>query len=206
VRTWLDGASERILLISPYFIPRDHGVAYLEKKRADGVEVSLLTNSLASTDADGVYAAYASYRPPLIASGVAIYELKPDAERSRRQEHQITATESASSLHAKVIVVDRDKSFIGSMNLDPRSHDLNTEDGVIVTSPAIAAELVRVFRLATDPSVTYRVKLEEGSRKDVFWETKENGETVRYDVAPLTSGWRRFKAGFSRVLPVEDLL
>ena len=206
VRAWLDGASERILLISPYFIPRDRGVAYLEHKRAAGIEVSLLTNSLASTDADGVYAAYASYRPPLIASGVAIYELKPDAERSRKQKHQITATESASSLHAKVIVVDHDKSFIGSMNLDPRSHDLNTEDGVIVTSPAIAEELARIFALATDPAVTYRVKLKDGSRSEVFWETKENGETVLFEEAPLTSGWRRFKAGFSRVLPVENLL
>jgi cardiolipin synthase C len=153
-----------------------------------------------------VYAAYASYRPPLLAAGVTIYELKPDAERSRKQKHQITATESASSLHAKVIVVDKDKSFIGSMNLDPRSHNLNTEDGVIVSSPAIAEQLAHIFALATEPSVTYEVKLKSGSTSSVYWETKENGETVLYDEAPRTSGWRRFKAGFSRVLPVEGLL
>jgi putative cardiolipin synthase len=206
MREWLDGASERVLLISPYFIPRDKGVAYLAKKEEEGVAVEVLTNSLASTDADGVYAAYASYRPPLLAAGVTIFELKPDAERSRKQKHQITATESASSLHAKVIVVDADKSFIGSMNLDPRSHNLNTEDGVIVTSAAIAEQLAHIFALATDPSVTYKVLLKPGSKSEVFWETSENGETLRYDESPRTSGWRRFKAGFSRVLPVESLL
>ena len=206
VREWLDTAQQRVLLISPYFIPRDKGVAYLAKMRERGVEVEVLTNSLSSTDADGVYAAYASYVPPLLAAGVTIYELKPNAERTRKQKHQITSTESASSLHAKAIVVDDDKSFIGSMNLDPRSHNLNTEDGVIVTSRGIAEQLVRTFELATDPLVTYEVKLKEGSKSTVYWETKENGETVLYDDAPRTSGWRRFKAGFSRVLPVEGML
>jgi len=206
MREWLDGASERVLLISPYFIPRDNGVDYLAKKRAAGIAVSVLTNSLASTDADGVYAAYASYRPPLLAAGVTIYELKPDAERSRKQQHQITATESASSLHAKVIVVDADKSFIGSMNLDPRSRNLNTEDGVIVKSSATARELADIFAQATKPEFTYRVELKRGSTSEVIWETMENGEKILYDAAPRTSGWRRFKAGFSRVLPVEGLL
>jgi putative cardiolipin synthase len=206
VREWLDGARERILLISPYFIPRDKGTKYLEAKRTAGIGVAVLTNSLSSTDADGVYAAYAAYRPALLAAGVELYELKPDAERSRRQKHQIASTESASSLHSKVIVVDADKAFIGSMNLDPRSHSLNTEDGVIVTSPEIARELAGIFALATDPAVTYKVQLKPGSTSAVFWETKEGGRTVTFDDAPNTSGWRRFKAGFSRVLPIEDQL
>ena len=206
VREWLDGAQKRILLISPYFVPGDKGVAYLTEKRAKGIEVSVLTNSLASTDADAVYAAYAAYRPKLLAAGVNLYELKPNAVRSKRQQHLIASTSSTSSLHSKLIVVDDDKAFIGSMNLDPRSHNLNTEDGVIVTSSAIAGQLVQIFGLATDPSVTYRVCLKEGSSSTVYWETKESGETVRYDDSPLTSGWRRFKASFTRVLPVEGLL
>jgi len=102
--------------------------------------------------------------------------------------------------------VAEDKAFIGSMNLDPRSHNLNTEDGVLVTSAGIARTLADTFALATDPSVTYQVKLKSGSTSTVYWETKENGETVLYDDAPLTSGWRRFKAGFTRVLPIEGLL
>jgi putative cardiolipin synthase len=201
VREWLDGAQKRILLISPYFVPGDNGVAYLTGKRSKGIEVSVLTNSLASTDADSVYAAYGTYRPKLLEAGVTLYELKPNAKRGKKQEHLIASTQSQSSLHSKLIIVDDDKAFIGSMNLDPRSHSLNTEDGVIVTSAGIAHTLIETFALATDPSVTYQVKLKSGSTKEVFWETKENGETVLYDDAPLTSGWRRFKAGLTRVLP-----
>ncbi|HEX5123451.1 MAG TPA: phospholipase D family protein [Rhodanobacteraceae bacterium] len=206
VREWLDGAQKQILLISPYFVPGDKGVAYLTDKRAKGIEVAVLTNSLASTDADAVYAAYGPYRPKLLEAGVRIYELKPNAVRSKKQQHLIASTESSSSLHSKLIVVDDDKAFIGSMNLDPRSHNLNTEDGVLVTSSAIAQDLIQTFKLATDPSVTYEVKLKSGSTSEVYWETKENGETVLFDDAPQTSGWRRFKAGFTRVLPVEGLL
>ena len=206
VREWLDGAQKRILLISPYFVPGDKGVAYLTEKRAKGIEIAVLTNSLASTDADSVYAAYGTYRPKLLEAGVTLYELKPNAQRSKKQQHLIASTQSQSSLHSKLIIVDDDKAFIGSMNLDPRSHNLNTEDGVLVTSAGIAHTLIETFALATDPSVTYQVKLKAGSTKEVFWETKENGETVLFDDAPQTSGWRRFKAGFTRVLPVEGLL
>ena len=40
-------------------------------------------------------------------------------------------------LHVKAMVVDRERSFIGSMNLDPRSEVFNAEMGVIVDSPAL---------------------------------------------------------------------
>jgi cardiolipin synthase C len=206
VRQWLDTAQHRILLISPYFVPGDKGVAYLEQKRAQGIEVSVLTNSLSSTDADAVYAAYAAYRPKLLAAGVKVYELKPDAARSKKQQHHIASTSSQSSLHSKVIVVDGDKAFVGSMNLDPRSHSLNTEDGLIMTSEALAGELSAIFELATNPAVTYEVKLKAGSSNSVYWQTEDDGKTVIYDDAPNTSAWRRFKAGFTRAFPVEGLL
>jgi len=54
--------------------------------------------------------------------------------------------------------------------------------------------------------VTYEVKLKSGSTSTVFWETKENGETVLFEDSPQTSSWRRFKAGFTRVLPIEGQL
>jgi putative cardiolipin synthase len=37
------------------------------------------------------------------------------------------------------MVVDRQRSFIGSMNLDPRSEVFNSEMGVVVDSPPLAA-------------------------------------------------------------------
>jgi len=78
VREWLDGAQKRILLISPYFVPGDKGVAYLTEKRAKGIEVSVLTNSLASTDAPAAHAGYVRYRRDLIAMGVEMHEMRAE--------------------------------------------------------------------------------------------------------------------------------
>ncbi|HEV7489765.1 MAG TPA: phospholipase D family protein [Rhodanobacteraceae bacterium] len=203
IREWLDGAQHRIVLVSPYFVPGDKGVAYLQQRRAAHVEVSVLTNSLSSTDADNVYAAYATYRPPLLASGVLMYELKPDA--ARRSTSSAGIGLSASSLHAKVMIVDDDRSFVGSMNLDPRSASLNTEDGVLVTSETLAKKLNDLFKLGTAPEVTYRVLLKPDG-KNVYWETTADGKAVLYDDAPQTSSWRRLKASMTRLFPIEGLL
>ena len=44
-------------------------------------------------------------------------------------------------MHAKALVIGRDKVFIGSANLDPRSLRLNTEIGLLVYSETLNAEV-----------------------------------------------------------------
>ena len=204
LRRWVDGTEHRLTIISPYFIPGKKGVAYLDGLRQRGVAVAVLTNSLASTDAGGVYEAYVSYRPPLLASGVVIYELKP--AQAGVDPGGSFGSSSGVSLHAKAIVVDDTHVFVGSMNLDPRSRDLNTEDGLIADSPALARSVLGMFDEATKPENAYRVKLSPGSRTNVFWESMENGKLVRFEHAPETTWWHRFKTGFMAVVPIEGLL
>lgn len=205
IRAWMDGAQQRLTLISPYFVPGDKGVAYLQGMRSRGVAVEVLTNSLASTDAGDVYVAYASYRPALLKAGVQLYELKPDARRGNHSSHFFGSSSGSNSLHAKAMVVDESHSFVGSMNLDPRSVHLNTEDGVIVDSPALAKALLAIFADATKPVHSYQVLLDEQGR--VYWEGKQpKGPVIRYDHAPETSWWRRFKVDAGGLLPIESLL
>ena len=205
LRGWLDGAQHRLTLISPYFIPGTKGVAYLQGVRERGVAVEVLTNSLASTDAGDVYQAYASYRVPMLKAGIELYELKPDARRGRHSSHFFGSSTGSNSLHAKAMVVDEQHAFVGSMNLDPRSAHLNTEDGVIVDSPALARALLAIFADATKPIHSYRVLLDDKGR--VVWEGKEPKQpVVRYDHAPDTSWWRRFKVNMGGLLPIESLL
>lgn len=45
-------------------------------------------------------------------------------------------------LHTKAIVFDHKDVFIGSLNLDPRSTDINTETGLYVESPELAAQVI----------------------------------------------------------------
>lgn len=205
IRAWIDAARQRVVLISPYFVPGNKGVAYLGGLRERGVEVDVLTNSLASTDAGDVYVAYASYRAALLKAGVKLYELKPDARRGGGGSHFFGSSTGSNSLHAKAFVVDGQHAFIGSMNLDPRSVHLNTEDGVIVDSPALANGLLAIFADAIKPVHSYQVLLDADGR--LYWEGKQpHGEMIRYDHAPETSWWRRFKVGLGGLLPIEGLL
>ena len=207
IRGWMDTAQHRITLISPYFVPGKKGVAYLQGMRERGVAVEILTNSLASTDAGDVYAAYAPYRVPLLKAGVQLFELKPDPSggRGRGGSHFFGSSSGSNSLHAKAFVVDDQHAFVGSMNLDPRSIAINTEDGVIIDSPALAKALLLIFADATKPIHSYQVMLDDHGA--VYWSGKQpGGETVRYDHAPETSWWRRFKVNMGSLLPIEGLL
>ncbi|AIF47964.1 phospholipase D family protein [Dyella japonica] len=205
IRAWMDGAQHRLTLISPYFVPGNKGVAYLQGMRERGVAVGVLTNSLASTDAGNVYVAYASYRVPLLKAGVQLFELKPDVRRGRHGSHFFGSSTGSNSLHAKAMVVDEQHAFVGSMNLDPRSVHLNTEDGVIVDSPELARALLAIFADATQPIHSYRVLLDDSGK--VYWQGKEPGQPmIRYGTAPETNWWRRFKVNAGGLLPIESLL
>ena len=46
------------------------------------------------------------------------------------------------AIHAKSLVVDGEKFYIGTFNLDPRSANLNTEVGILMTNNLLSAQLV----------------------------------------------------------------
>ena len=50
-----------------------------------------------------------------------------------------------SSMHAKVIVVDRERAFVSSANLTKAAHSKNIEVGTLIESPGLAARLVDYF-------------------------------------------------------------
>ncbi len=206
VRAWTDSAQHQLTLINPYFLPGKRGITYLQTLRDRGVDVHVLTNSLASTDAGDVYNAYASYRPPLLKMGVSLYELKPEGGRGHGGSHFFGSSSGSNSLHAKAIVVDDSHAFVGSMNLDPRSLDLNTEDGVIIESPVLAKALLAIFADATTPMHSYSVLLDSSTGR-VYWAAQQSdGQPIRFDHAPDTTWWRRFKVGLGDLLPIEHLL
>ena len=123
--------------------------------RARGVDVEVLTNSLAATDVLAVHSGYASHRKPLLQAGVVLYELKPGGTR----DSSSLFGSSGASLHTKAFSVDGDTGFIGSFNMDPRSVSLNTEMGVLFRDADTAAALERVYRDRTDARHSYRVRL-----------------------------------------------
>ncbi|MGC4062523.1 MAG: phosphatidylserine/phosphatidylglycerophosphate/cardiolipin synthase family protein [Aquabacterium sp.] len=182
----LQSARQQVLIISPYFVPGPHGLALFKALRARGVDVGVLTNSLATTDAPAVHAGYARYRVQLLDMGVHIYELKPRFEGRKPRKTAIGSLGSSrASLHAKVIVIDGQTAVVGSMNLDPRSASLNSEMGVVVHSPAIARQLGEVYRDVSGASYALSLSADH----DVQWQTQPPEPDLQGRQEPGASLW-----------------
>ena len=197
-----------LLIISPYFVPGEKGVAWLGAMVKRGVRVTVLTNSLAATDVGSVHAGYKRYRQGLLQAGVTLYELKPDAieyERAMRKGGRISG--SSASLHAKTFVFDRRAVFIGSMNLDPRSIQLNTEIGVVCESPPLAEALASGLEQNL-AKIAWRLDLvadASGSPQLAWVENGANG-TRQLLQEPGVSVWRQLGVWFLGLLPIESQL
>ena len=132
-------AKTEVILTSPYLIPGRKGMELFREVRERGVGVSILTNSLASTDEPLVHTGYRRYREELLRLGVELYELSP-IKAARGPARRKLFRVSVGGLHTKALVFDRAELFIGSMNFDPRSDHYNSEMGLIVHSPELARE------------------------------------------------------------------
>jgi cardiolipin synthase C len=196
-----DRLQTELLIESAYFIPLDGGVAKLKELVERGVRVRILTNSLASNDVIAAFAGYASSREALIRSGVELHELRPEPGPVRKR---LIGLGGRSGLHTKALVFDRKDVFIGSFNLDARSSAINTEAGLYVESPALAAQVVEYMNEGVDPDVSYQVQLDQDGK--LFWIADDEGTPLRYDTDPMTTLWQRFLAGVIRMLPIASHL
>ncbi|WP_148716993.1 phospholipase D family protein [Chitinolyticbacter meiyuanensis] len=187
-------------IVSPYFVPGKGGTAWLVQRAAQGTRVRVLTNSLAATDVGMVHAGYAPYRKPLLKGGISLYELKPDPANPRPKGGSGWTGSSRASLHAKSFIFDRRYVFIGSLNLDPRSIELNTEIGILLDSPALADHMADQFdELVADKA--YRLTLDDGNLQ---WHEPDGDAVHGHD--PETSLLRRIGVDLLRLLPIESQL
>ncbi|HCB41603.1 MAG: phospholipase [Pseudomonadales bacterium] len=189
---------EELLLTSAYFVPREPGERLLLKLRERGVDISVLTNSLATTDVLAVHSGYARSRVPLLEGGVKMWELRPIAGQQERASPFLG--ESLASLHAKTFVFDRKSAFVGSVNLDPRSIKLNTEVGVLIENEELAQEMVELFQRWTSEDYAFELSLDE--QGDMRWQAE--GET--WDTEPDASRFRRFMSWTLGWLPIASQL
>ncbi len=194
-------ARDKALLISPYFVPGDEGVALFNGLVAErGAHVGIITNSLAANDVVAVHGGYAKYRKALLRGGVKLYETRPQ----RAQAESSLFGSSGASLHTKAFVVDDRLGFIGSFNLDPRSIDLNTEMGVLFDDPALGAALRDEYLRLAGPEKSYWVSLNPDG--DLRWLDRASDPPRVFDTEPESTRWQRAQAWIVRWLPIESQL
>ncbi|MBO9648244.1 MAG: phospholipase D family protein [Variovorax sp.] len=195
-------AHENVRIVSPYFIPGERGMAMMEAVHVQPGEespITVITNSLGSTDEPLVYAEYAKYRMRMLKAGVRLYEIGP--QLAPRSEHLGNFGRSEAGLHAKMATIDDRWVFIGSMNLDGRSAVKNTELGLVIDSSELVKPLRRLFHDGVVGGA-YRLQLSaDGSH--IEWQEREaDGRVTVHTHEPHDSAWQRVK--FWLMLPLVN--
>jgi putative cardiolipin synthase len=207
VKELMFGAKSEMLLLTPYFVPSKDDRAALVAMAGKGVAVKVATNSLASSDQAAVHSAYGPMRKELLAGGVQLYELKP---RAGVQQTAAQDPHKGVTLHAKSFVVDGRYTFVGSMNLDQRSANLNTEQGIVVDSPALAQAVSQYFATVTLPANSWRLAQEDkggdGGGGQLLWVDEKDGKPRTNDHEPEVGLGKRTEVLLLRLLPIDGML
>jgi putative cardiolipin synthase len=142
---------------------------------------------------------YKKWRKPVLEAGVELYELRHDAAVKARQDTPPVESEFL-GLHAKTFVVDRKVAYVGSHNFDPRSHEINTELGLLVESPGLARALAQRIEAGMQSDNSWRVELDEDGK--LFWQAGD----LRVERQPARGGWQRFQDAIFGILPIDNQL
>ncbi len=198
-----------LIIVSPYLVPGPAGMKFFAGLRERNVSVRILTNSLASTDMRIVHSGYRAFRAPLLDMGVELYEVRPVPGAPMAHGDLKSPSSGLYALHAKVFVFDRQRVFIGSMNLDQRSLHFNTEIGLIIDSPELARQIARRFEDIAQPANSYALMLGEADgfgQRHLVWHTLEQGRPVDFRQEPATTFWQRMEVDMLALLPLDELL
>ncbi|MGI9265351.1 MAG: phospholipase D family protein [Gammaproteobacteria bacterium] len=199
LRQLLLGAERELLVVSPYYVPLENGIQFVQEAQSRGIEMTLVTNSLASTNHVAVHSGYSKYRRDLIRAGVQLYESRADAGRSIALEND---SPEQLTLHTKLVIVDRRFLVVGSPNMDPRSFEINAEKGLIIDSKALSQNVAeRIMELL--PDATYQVLENESGKLE--WHGRIDGEKMIETSEPLASRSRRLSAWFLKIVPDRQL-
>ena len=185
------GAAEHSILIqSPYLILPKGGIELLSELHERGVSIRISTNSLASTDNLAAFSGYHKQRTILLNAGIELYEFKPHPQIQYdlvERYPQLAEKNPVFALHAKSMVIDGSKVFIGTFNLDPRSANLNTEVGVLVDNAQLGQQLTK--------------SIERDMRPENSWRT-ERGFSQDREVSKT----KRFKLSIINLFPIDPIL
>jgi phosphatidylserine/phosphatidylglycerophosphate/cardiolipin synthase-like enzyme len=117
-------AEKSLTLMNPYVFMTPELKHEFQNAIRRGVKITIMTNSSTTTDSRLTAMAWEHSRNEISKLGIELYELK-----------------DGSYIHAKTIIRDGKEVFIGSYNLDPRSQNLNVENGVFFEDERIAGRL-----------------------------------------------------------------
>jgi putative cardiolipin synthase len=203
---YITGAKKTADIVSPYFVPGDNAADALCKLAQDGVQVRILTNSLASNDVSAVHAGYSKYRRKLLRCGVRLFELDESLKDREGKAFTWLPGLKKSSLHAKTMAFDAEIMFVGSFNFDQRSLHINNEIGLLFRDRQMAGESARNFEDNVN-KVAFEVEFSrEGGRENLHWVGGQGGPGVVVEEEPYATTFQKLTVGILKWLPIDSQL
>lgn len=170
----LNKARQSIIITSSYLVPGAAALDSWHRFIERGVDIEILTNSLAAIDVIPVYSHWEKYRDKLVLMGVKVYEYPNLTNQKAKLKNKFkfyNTQKSKVSLHSKSMIIDESIIAVGSFNLDYRSAMLNTESIVFFKSMELAKELKQIAQ--TQMSESYAIVCDLDKNK-CHWELKVN--------------------------------
>jgi putative cardiolipin synthase len=159
----------------------------------------IITNSLAANNHTSVHSGYSKYRKDIIRAGVELFEARENAVSDPGEGDTMA---KSTTTHTKAVMFNREHLLVGSLNLDPRSIEINSEMGMVVTSAEMSGNLAdRLFENLAD--WTCRVRLNEDGR--LRWHAMIDGVEVVETSEPQAAWYTRFNAWFLEIMPEQQL-
>ena len=117
-------------------------------------------------------------------------------------EHAAALAELSPGLliERSLYVIDRERVFLGSVNLDPRSKVVNTEAGMLIGHAAFARETAAGIEAMMSPDNAWRVERDLEGR--LVW-SDDRGTTHRQ---PARGVGQRIADGVFRLLPLSPYI
>jgi putative cardiolipin synthase len=198
--TLAEPSHEELIMVTPYLIPGKL-LKDIARLSAEGVRVKIVTGSMGANNHTAAHSHYKKYRRPILDAGAELFEFRHDPSPAVREIVDVPPVEAGFiCLHVKALVGDRQRCFIGSVNLDPRALEINTENGLYIESKGLCGQLAEQFDTLMSPENAWRVYLNED--KQLRWESSSGTVSIQ----PARSFWQRISDFFWRLLPIESQL
>ncbi len=193
---------DELYIVSPYLIPVGDMLNNMRHLVADGVVVKVVTGTMESAKHTASYAHYRTDIGAILDTGAELYEVDGQPMANVREAANTPPVEGKfSALHLKGMVGDREKCFIGSLNLDPRALVINTDPGLYIESAGLGGALVDWLDEVISPENAWRVVRDEGTGKP-SWQRPAGSRSASPDRGPV----QRFAADFLESLPIKTQL
>lgn len=195
-------AKDQTSVITPYMIPSKQFLSDVEnvvkeKKRT----VRFLVPSMESNNHTMAHSHYKKYRKKLLRAGAELYEFRGQPSAELRSYSDTPPVKSKFiSLHTKAFAVDDRWVLLGSLNVDPRSIEINTEHMLIIDSPALTRQLMADYETMIAPENAYTVTLNEKGK--LRWSSSDGVKKNQ----PARGFGQRCADVFWRWMPVERQL